>query len=37
MTAFILAAVIAVSYFGGCYVGHKLFVKKFKKQLTNLL
>ena len=37
MTAFILAAVIAVSYFGGCYVGHKLFVKKFKKQLTHWL
>ena len=37
MGTLILAAVVSVSYFVGCYIGHKVFVRKFKKHLTNIL
>jgi hypothetical protein len=37
MGTLILATVVSISYFMGCYIGHKLFVRKFKKHLTNIL
>lgn len=37
MGVLILATSVAISYFFGCMIGHKIFVKKFKKDLTHLL
>lgn len=37
MEIILVAVIMGVSYFVGCYLGHKLFVRKFKKQLTHLL